>query len=265
MANIYNYYIPNTRSYTSTADQDGSLSTTSGSSSAGTALAVTQTVGDIYQISESNMTSTEKAQATADRIGLAVADYYTAGLASVFYSWASKQWGGTIKKIKKFNAKYNPITKIVSKLFGSDKWKTEGNRLNKLLDNGINIPDSLLLPTKLQRGRSKEELVDKSVPLDFIGFTREGKWVNNVFADTRDISALQPEDIWGYAAFFEKFGNDWLNTFSGDKRWNIASKALELGLVSEHNGTIDIKWSPELEAYAASIESNQAKTTNQKI
>ena len=236
----------NARITTTTADQAGSLSSGGSSSSANTALAVTETAYNIYQISESNMTSTEKAQATADAVGLAVADFYTAGLASQFYGWASKQWGGTIKKLKKFDAKYNPMTKVIAKLFGSDRWKTEGDRLSKVLDKGVEIPKELLLATQLKRGRSVEELVDKTVSEEFVGFKHDGTWVNNLFARTRDINALQAEDIWGYAAFFEKFGNDWLNKFSADKRREIAQKALDLGLVSEHHGTINIKWSSEL-------------------
>jgi hypothetical protein len=133
-------------------------------------------------------------------------------------------------------------------LFDSDKWKTEGNRLSSLLEKGINIPEELRGAMSLSRGRSKDELIDHSVSPDFRGLKDDGAWVNNMFAQSRMESDLRAEDIWGYSAFFEKFGNDWLGTMTEADRRAIAEKALALGLVREHHGTIDIEWAP-LEAF----------------
>lgn len=134
-----------------------------------------------------------------------------------------------------------------SRLGDRDKWKTEGKRMSKLQNQGVQIPDVLLHSQKLQRGRSKEELVHPNFSADFVGMTPDG-WVNNKFALSRDEKDLKPQDIWGNAAFFEKFGNDWLQKFSEDQRMAIAQLALEAGLVKEHHGTIDVNWTPEIEA-----------------
>lgn len=140
----------------------------------------------------------------------------------------------------------------VGGLFGSrfgdkDMWKTEGKRIQKLVDSGVEIPDILRHSQMLTRGRSKEELVHPNYPQDFVGMTPEG-WVNNKFALSRDEKDLKAQDIWGNAAFFEKFGNDWLQTFNEDQRQAIAQLVLEAGLVREHHGTIDVAWTPEIES-----------------
>ena len=134
-----------------------------------------------------------------------------------------------------------------SRLGDKDKWKTEGKRIQKLVDAGVEIPDVLRHSQMLTRGRSKEELVHKGYPADFVGMTPDG-WVNNKFALSSDEKDLKGQDIWGNAAFFEKFGNDWLKTFNEDQRLAIAQLVLEAGLVRERHGTIDVAWTPEIEA-----------------
>lgn len=127
-----------------------------------------------------------------------------------------------------------------------DRWKTEGKRLEKLLKNGVEIPQELLGAMNLTRGRSKEELLHPGFPADFVGMTPEG-WVNNKFTNSRDEKDLQPQDIWGNACFFEKFGNDWLGKLSEEQRFEIAQSALDAGAVREKFGTINVSWSSELE------------------
>lgn len=135
---------------------------------------------------------------------------------------------------------------IGSRLGDKDRWKTEGKRLSKLLEQGVQIPEEMLGAMSLARGRSKEELIDPRYAADFAGNTPHG-FVNNKFANTRNEKDLHPEDIWGYAAFFEKFGNDWLGKFSEDQRRSIAQAALDSGAVREKHGTVNINWTPELE------------------
>jgi hypothetical protein len=93
----------------------------------------------------------------------------------------------------------------------------------------------------LTKGRSKSELVNPKYAADFTGQTSDG-FVNNKFANSRNESDLRPEDIWGYASFFEKYGNDWTGKFNEQQRRDIAQKALDAGAVREHHGTIDIDW-----------------------
>lgn len=141
---------------------------------------------------------------------------------------------------------------IGSRLGDRDRWKTEGKRLGKLLEQGVAIPQEMLGAMQLTRGRSKEELINPSFPRDFVGHTEQG-FVNNKFALSRDEKDLHPEDIMGYAAFFEKFGNDWLGKFSAEQRWAIAKVALDSGSVREKHGTINVKWSSELDTTVQSI------------
>lgn len=119
-----------------------------------------------------------------------------------------------------------------NELFDTNKFKTEGNRLQKLIDQGINIPESLRAPMYQTKGRSKQELIEEA--------KRTGG--NVKFAESRNEADLRPEDIWGYSAFFKKFGNDWLGGLTEAQRRGIAQKALEAGAVREHHGTIDVDW-----------------------
>jgi hypothetical protein len=225
-------------------------SNSGGGSYLGTGVQIAQSAMSIAQIIQSNADGKQKAQAIQDQVGLTVADYYTGGLASQFYGWANTQWGGTMNKLRELDAKYNISTILLGKLFGGNRWQTEGSRVNNLLQMGVYIPEGLQECLKLTKGRSIDDLTDHSVASDFVGFKQDGTWVNNLFATTRDESALRPQDIWGAAAFFEKFGNDWLGTMSEAQRTVIAQKALDLGCVSEHHGTIDINWSSELTQFA---------------
>lgn len=125
------------------------------------------------------------------------------------------------------------LSGLLNRYGDKDKWKTEGKRLNKLKEKGVKWLD-IEQPT---RGRSKEELV----AIEEAKLAR-GEYGNPEFARTRDEKSLRPEDIWGYATFGEKFGNDWLGKFSEQERKNIAQKALDSGAVREHHGTIDIDW-----------------------
>lgn len=218
-----------------------------------TGVQYAQSAYNLYAILDGNGTEEEKIRAARETVALTVADVYTGGLASQAYGLLNQYFPGVMNAIREFDSKYNLGLNFVISLFDSDKWKTEGNRLRDLAEQGVRIPESLQQAMQLSRGRAKEELIDPSVPIDFVGVTSDGRWVNNSFAATRDESLLRAEDIWGYAAFFEKFGNQWLGTFSEEQRRAIAQKALDSGAVREHHGTIDVAWSPELEKFSADI------------
>lgn len=128
-----------------------------------------------------------------------------------------------------------------------DMYKTEGKRLGKLLKQGVDIPEWLQGPRWLKKGRSKQDLINPYLPKDFIGKDPKYGWTNNKFAESRNVADLRPEDIWGYSAFFDRYGNDWLKKFSEQQRRDIAQSALNRGAVREHHGTIDIDWTPELQ------------------
>lgn len=140
-----------------------------------------------------------------------------------------------------------------SRLGDKDMWKTEGKRLGKLLDKGVVIPEQLQGARWIGAGRKTKDLINPYLPKDFVGETPQYGWTNNKFATSRNASDLTGKDIWGYSAFFDKFGNDWLGKMSPAQREAIANKALQRGAVKEHHGTIDINWSPELESDIAGI------------
>ena len=202
-------------------------------------------------LTDKNTSDEDKAYEGSMAIPRAVGAYYTLGLSNLAEGIARDKWGGTMKKLDKFN-KNNPMSPVfapmmASRLWTSDKWKTEGNRLKGLQEKGINIPEFLQGAMKQTRGRKKEELINPYLPKDFVGNTPQYGWVNNKFANSRNESDLTGRDIWGYSAFFDKYGNDWLGKFSEKQREDIANRALQRGAVKEHHGTIDINWNPELE------------------
>jgi hypothetical protein len=212
-------------------------------------------------------TEEEKTQAAAHAAGMAAANYWTAGLAGLADGYARDQWGGTMKKIDKFrfNTPGTPEWALmkVAGIWDTDKWKTEGNRLRELEKKGIAIPESMKLPMMLKRGRTKDELINKNVAQDFIGYDPEGTWTNNKFANSRDENDLRKEDIWGYAAFSEKFGNDWWNKFNTQQRSDIAQAVIDNKAVNEHHGTVDINWTPELDAAVGKITASTSIPTAQ--
>lgn len=207
---------------------------------------------DFNKLTGDNLTDEEKALEASRAVPRAVAAYYTGGLSNMAEGFARKQWGGTAKKLDKFAMKYDPFV-AMSKLWTSDKWKTEGSRLKKLIDAGIEIPEQYRSAMYQTRGRKKSELINPYLPKDFMGNTPQYGWVNNKFADSRNEADLRPDDIIGYSAFFQKYGNDWLGKFNDQERRAIAQKALDRGAVREHHGTIDVNWSPELDAEASAL------------
>ena len=123
------------------------------------------------------------------------------------------------------------IGALINKLGDKDRWKTEGNRLNKLADNGIFVPEDLIaaMPTK---GRSKDELVAIE--------QARGDAGNVKFAESRKESDLRPVDIIGYATFAEN-DPEWFKR-PMEERLATAQKALDSGAVREHRGTVDVDW-----------------------
>ena len=212
------------------------------------------------QITDKNARDEQQAYDASMAVPRAVAAYYTGGLSTLAEGFARKQWGGTMKKLDKFN-QTNPLSPVfvpmmASRLWTSNEWKKEGNRLRDLEKKGIMIPESMKTAMNLQQGRSKDQLVNKNFAADFVGNDGKGGWVNNKFANSRDTNDLKKEDIWGYSAFSEKFGNDWWNKFSTQQRADIAQAALDNKAVKEHHGTIDINWNPQLDSSIKTILGN---------
>lgn len=130
--------------------------------------------------------------------------------------------------------------------FGDEnRFQTEYNRSQALRDKGINWD---LNTDKPSQGRSIGDLIAEAE-----ANKAAGKWGNVQFAGSRNEKDLKPEDIWGYSAFGEKYGNDWLKKYSEEQRRQIAQKALDSGAVRESTGSIDINFTPELDAAVQAI------------
>lgn len=238
----------------SSAGDAGSSSSGGGTSMDGSYAAAIMSAINSGQRFMNTSEDEKKAYEASMAVPRALAAYYTFGGSELLEGFARKQWGGTMKKVDKvLSSPYvNPVM-AASKLWTSDKWKTEGNRLKGLIDKGIEIPEQFRSAMYQTRGRKKSELINPYLPQDFRGETPQYGWVNNKFANSRNEADLTGRDILGYSTFFDKFGNDWLGKMNDKQREAIANKALERGAVREHHGTIDINWSPELEADIAGI------------
>lgn len=230
------------------------------------AAAVMSAFNSAQKVMDKNARDEQQAYDGAMAVPRAAAAYYTAGLSTLGENFARSRWGGTMKKLDKFNQN-NPMSPVfvpmqASRLWTSDKWKTEGKRLQGLIDRGINIPEEMRAAMYQQKGRKKSELINPYLPQDFVGETPQYGWTNNKFANSRDEKDLTAKDIWGYSAFFDKFGNDWMGKYNANQREAIANKALQRGAVREHHGTIDINWTPELDADITGIGGNQIPRAN---
>ena len=129
-----------------------------------------------------------------------------------------------------------------------DMYLKEHRKLLGLQKQGINVPEQWIEATRLAKGRSKQELVDIERQKE-----QAGQYSNVKFAESRDVADLKPQDIWGYSAWLKRFGNDWLEKYSEDQRKQIAQAALDRGLVKESHGSINVKFTPELENDIANI------------
>lgn len=178
----------------------------------------------------------EKATRAQQQIALAVADVYTGGLAGMAEGYLRKnpKTRKYLEKLDKLDRKTNPLTIAINKWGTSDKWKTEGDRLEELKKRGVTIAESDAPP--LTRGRTKEQLIAEEKAK-----IAAGKHGNVEFAETRDVKSLKGKDIWGYSAFYDKFGSKWLQ-MSEPEREAIAEAALKADAVKEHHGTIDVDW-----------------------
>jgi hypothetical protein len=123
-----------------------------------------------------------------------------------------------------------------NELLDTNRYKKEGNRFAELRKQGITLPETTVAEG-LRQGRSKQQLIDIEK-----ANIAQGKHGNVKFAQSRNEADLTPDDIIGYAAFYEKYGNDWMGKFNDKQRREIAQKALNAGAVNEHHGTIDIDW-----------------------
>lgn len=109
--------------------------------------------------------------------------------------------------------------------------------LDNLRNQGVYIPDNLL-ESAAQGQSSSRGAFREDVDEDFVGFDPEGNWVNNRFANSRDVADLRAEDIVNYGAFAH-YDEDWFNR-PLEERLEISQFALDRGAVGEGRGTISL-------------------------
>lgn len=132
----------------------------------------------------------------------------------------------------------------IGKIGDKDMWKTEGNKLRKLSEQGVYVPDQFL-NNNLKQGRSKEELIAEA----------KATGGNVQFAEDRKESSLRPQDIIGYASFAQK-DPQWFRK-PLQQQLAIAQQALDAGAVREHHGTIDVDWGKMPEVNVGPPPTNQ--------
>lgn len=140
---------------------------------------------------------------------------------------------------------------LINKMGDKDRWKEEYDRKKKLVEQGI-IPQSMLgeAPTK---ARSKEELI--SIEEQKLA---AGQYGNPEFAKTRDVSALKPQDIWGFSVAPETLGKDYMAA-SEQQRLAYNQKLLEEGLVKEAKGQISYTDPKRAKEIWAQVTGTQSK------
>lgn len=141
---------------------------------------------------------------------------------------------------------------------GGSATELEDKRRGNLAKQGINT---------FQFNPGMEEkynaVVRPDLAPDFVGFDKDGNWVNNKFATTRDESSLTGRDIDKYAVFSELFGKDWANA-TDENRWKVGDEVIKRGLGREHHGTFDVTADQSLLDFGKSLLAAPAATTGQK-
>jgi hypothetical protein len=211
---------------------------TPGTNWAGIAAAAMSAYNDYNKLSGDNLTDEQKALEGSRAIPRAVAAYYTGGLSLAAEGFARKQWGGTMGKLDKLAMKTDPFV-LASRLWTSDKWKKEGNRIKQLLESGANIPEQFRGRMFQKRGMKKSELINPNYDINFQGMTKDG-YVNNKFENSRNEADMTYETLAPYAAWAEK-RNDWWNLSDAQRR-AVTDAAQKAGAVREHHGTLDVDW-----------------------
>lgn len=101
-----------------------------------------------------------------------------------------------------------------------------GDRLKKLEDSGVRVPDSQRRMDDY--GASHQELIERA--------QRTGGNVD--FARSRNESDLRPEDTWGGLMWMESLGNDYLEKMSEQERRELNQFALDNDLIEEARGAL---------------------------
>lgn len=152
---------------------------------------------------------------------------------------------------------------LLGSIFSPRKKNIEKERWERLKMYGFDVPKPEWVDTKDAALKAE----NKNLAKDFVGYDESGKWVNNQFANTGKDEALRPQDIYEFATNHETFGEAYGNLPEQEKL-RLMQIALDNKLVKEHQGTVDINWTPETLSQATDIlAANEAKMpgANRKV
>jgi len=155
------------------------------------------------------------------------------------------------------------VAKGIGRIFGGTAPNIEKQRWERLKMYGFDVPKPEWVDTKDAALKAE----NKNLAKDFVGYDESGKWVNNQFANTGKDEALRPQDIYEFATNHETFGEAYGNLPEQEKL-RLMQIALDNKLVKEHQGTVDINWTPETLQQATDIlAANEAKMpgANRKV
>lgn len=209
----------------------------------------------IYKISQSDLSNEQKGREIGKRIGLAVADAWTFGGASLAYAalGSSKEWQEFEEKTYPYDAvgqSFGSAGKIAGGEGDSEDWA------NLLTHGGFNlVKDTFGGGTKSDEDYRKERWgkayheaatdQDKEAVDHFYNIAKEAAAGDAIFKEgplagrkwnEAEVKATaRPEDIWGVYGFFEAFP-DWMTGFNEDQRRTVAQAALDENLLEWDNG-----------------------------
>lgn len=241
----------------------------SGYSDAATAIAI---ANDAYQgynaTQDDTLSKNQKIRQVRLNAGAGVVDYFTGGiggqLAKGAHDWLEEKTGFSPGDI-------SPSEYIAKKLFGSNTEK-EKERIMKQVKKGTNImaydeanfKDMYLNRPGSHEKQLQENMAKYDIDENYQGFVKDetspggARWINNKFRSSKaDETNLTPVDIWGGGAMYEDFGNRW-SEVSEYQRYRVAREALKRGIADEHNGTVDIRETPEYREISEQILAGEA-------
>lgn len=221
---------------------------------------------EAYNVLSSDMTDEQKSLELAKRVGLAVADYYTFGLASVAYGVASQS-----KEFREFEEAMQPYDPVAQSAISLGSiWGGDGDvqdHLNLLsggmsgvVHNALGINDFSHKSTKEYQaertadlmGRTEDPFVQESIyrlrnttpgsselVSDRHREALEAQWAEHGVDAPSDLTQAIPEQVWGSEGVLATFGPDrWLTEFNEAQRYEITKRMLAEGLFANDKGDI---------------------------
>lgn len=129
-------------------------------------------------------------------------------------------------------------------------------RINSVEDQGVNIPQPLL-DEYATYGLSQDDLVAREQAK-----IAAGQHGNAVFAQTRDVKDLTPQDTVGGLMWLETLGNEYLQGMTPEQRIALNDAALKEGLITEGGGQLNLTNQERVKQLAQAAKSGRQGTSN---